>query len=849
MRKIFVILFISFFVTAESKVRNSNDAMNVAERFVCLQNEKSAARVKAANDIILAASLKKGTIFKSSVDNAEIYIFNVGDDSGFVIVSGDDDVTDVLGYADKGNFDADNMPDNMKLLLKGYSAQIEYIRSIPHLSINKADASNTIVYDCNAANFPSSVSPLLGDMEWGQGYPYNMYCPVIRDTVTWTGCVATAMAQTMKYWQWPDVGVGHNKYKSPDVSDSLYVDFSKTHYDWNNMTATYGKSSTDKQKTAVATLMYHCGVAADMQYGIKGSGADNLNMRNCMINNFKYDSLMNVSVSPFYQNYEWESMIKTELVNKRPVIYGGSNISNNILHAFVCDGYDNSYFHINWGWDGLDNGNYLLSSLIPPSIPGFEFSYNNWMSQNIAPAGKIKTHKQYFIYRGMLSTSVKSFKQGNYITLKMDTLVNMGLFNSFVGKVDIGLFDSHNAIVDSTLLFDFAPSHSFRYCSYIVHDDVNYKLSKQLSDGIYYLRPVFKPSDEKDWQFVRRANDNFNYLRLVVKSSNVKITTPEDYVDGMQLDSLTLRGTSLCKGYSGQFKVKLKNTGDDYESYAAILLVDKNDANKRTLFGRKLIYMPSGNSLNVEFNDTVKEDIGDYDAYFIYDKNNYPMAVREMRTLGTSLPVNVVEMANPKYVLTQSLSMPDTTNVHKDDIRLNPVHIKNVGAPYTGNVEGWIYDCSANKWICKFSKQPVSLSTGEETTVSLSGSATSVPNGNYRAFVIYDFLIDGYSQIVLPSSNEKFYVDFTLTDATSVTNAESSIQLYVSPEAKTINVSSDIPVYGLDIFDVTGKKVYACRQNGSRNFSIDYSRWNGGAYIIKLTTSKGVKTTKLLINR
>ena len=171
-----------------------------------------------------------------------------------------------MGYSDKGNFISSKLPESMITWLKCYSEQIEYLRN----NIAKAISnSSQIIYKCDTMSFPSSVEPLLGGIEWNQGSPYNMYCPVIRDTVTWTGCVATAMAQTIGYWKWPLHGYGSNQYKCTDVANDLSVNFSTTTYDWNNITEKYSTSSTDAQNKAVGTLMYHCGVAMGMQYGTK----------------------------------------------------------------------------------------------------------------------------------------------------------------------------------------------------------------------------------------------------------------------------------------------------------------------------------------------------------------------------------------------------------------------------------------------------------------------------------------------------------------------------------------------------------------------------------------------------
>lgn len=193
------------------------------------------------------------------------------------------------------------------------------------------------------------------------------------------GCVATAMAQVMKYWNWPDTGVGQHGYDSY-IYGELSANFGATAYDWANMPTTLTSSSSAVQVNAVATLMYHCGVAVEMGYGVEGSGIgggimynnsfDAPSPVNALRTYFKYSpASTNVRRTDFTSD-EWAALIKNEIDHRRPVLYSGIGLLAG--HEFVCDGYDTTgYFHFNWGWSGAADGYFTFSSLNPS---GMDFS-------------------------------------------------------------------------------------------------------------------------------------------------------------------------------------------------------------------------------------------------------------------------------------------------------------------------------------------------------------------------------------------------------------------------------------------------------------------------------------------
>ena len=160
-----------------------------------------------------------------------------------------------------------------------------------------------------------------------------------------------------------------------------------------------------------------------------------------------------------------------------------------------------------------------------------------------------------------------------------------------------------------------------------------------------------------------------------------------------------MKGTSLCQGYRATFNVKISNSGSDYHSYMGVLFVNKSDNSKRYLMGKKSVYVRANETRSITFEDSVTANIGDYNAYLVYDASNNPLEMFEMYSLGNALSLDVTNLTQPKFVLTKSLAVVGSENVHKDDIHLNDVHIKNVGAPFSGNVYVAVYDWNAKKWV------------------------------------------------------------------------------------------------------------------------------------------------------
>lgn len=299
-----------------------------------------------------------------------IYLFVDTGGRGFVMLAADDRSLPVLGYSLRNNFVADSMPVHVHDWVKDYDDQIQWLIDN---NIEKTNEINAQWKDLEnerrqlPAAYPTSKGPLV-QTKWNQSSPYNNQCPYDGSTRSVTGCVATATAQIMKYHGWPTIGMGSHSYTWNSKSQS--ADFGNTTYQWSNMTNTYSSSSSSKAKDAVATLMYHIGVAVEMDYGANSSGAydvatnfDKAASVNALRKYFKYKQ---TATSVYRENYSdkgWKDILKNEIDNSRPIQYSGFGSGG---HSFVCDGYDiDEKFHFNWGWGGSYDGNFAIGALNP----------------------------------------------------------------------------------------------------------------------------------------------------------------------------------------------------------------------------------------------------------------------------------------------------------------------------------------------------------------------------------------------------------------------------------------------------------------------------------------------------
>ena len=334
-------------------------------------------------------------VYTASKDQVPVYyVFNQTGAKGFVIVSGDDAVLPVLAYSSESIYDPENLPPAMERLLQWYYDQIVYMRENQVAPEQKTvDAWAFYSQPRLPSKGIAAVAALL-TTTWDQGCNYNAQCPYDASAGSYlcyrcpTGCGATAQAQIMKYHAFPTQGTGSHTYTHATYG-SLSANFATTTYNWSSM-----PNNVSSANAAVATLMFHVGVAVEMNYDAAGSGSYITDHRAAFVNYFNYKSTAAAVGKSSYTNTQWAALIKGDLDNSLPVFYTGFDQTGSGGHAWVVDGYQGNgtyteNFHINWGWGGYENGYFLLSDLTPSpgGIGGgsYDFNYNNAAIVHIEP--------------------------------------------------------------------------------------------------------------------------------------------------------------------------------------------------------------------------------------------------------------------------------------------------------------------------------------------------------------------------------------------------------------------------------------------------------------------------------
>lgn len=301
-----------------------------------------------------------------------LYVFTPEDGDGYAIISGETIDIPVLGYSDSAEWMSDSIPDGMQYWLDEYTRQLAFLRALP-------EGPSALARKVPA--YQPEISPLIKS-KWNQGTPYNNLCPVDQKTQARcvTGCVATAMAQMMYYHRWPQFGVGSHSYECQ--GQTLTAEFGKTAYQWDKMKNTY--QGNDDVNNAVATLMFHCGVAVEMDYTSSESSA--WVSASILQQYFNYASTARDVSHDALGDSLFEAALYAELKANRPVLFSGSRANYTGGHEFICDGYRNGYFHFNLGWGGYRDNYFRLGYILPAST-SYNFSYNQYAICGIQKPG------------------------------------------------------------------------------------------------------------------------------------------------------------------------------------------------------------------------------------------------------------------------------------------------------------------------------------------------------------------------------------------------------------------------------------------------------------------------------
>ena len=439
------------------------------------------------------AKAKSRTATTASPSDA-YYVFN-NDAGGFVIIAGDDAVTPVLGYTSTGSFDAENLPDGLKDLLKSYERQI-------------AALGDNYVANQTATRAAFTGEKLLKTAEWNQMAPFNKYTP--NNYVT--GCVATAGAIVMKHHGYPAKGTGSHSYTLN--GKTLSANFEHT-YDWASMPAKYD-GTNDAAFDGVARLMADLGVAVEMQYDKDGSGAYIGNLVTALQKYYGYSKLSHLMAIEDVGAEAWNGRLREEIDANRPVLYAASDPARG-GHAFVIDGYKDESFSVNWGWGGYCDGFYKIGALNPESVgkpTGDKYNVGQSAVFGMQPSdGTEKVSGMGFLTNvgelQMLNMNITDVKKGQNGVIFSAPIGNTG-DQPYTGEAAVALMNAkgemREIVSSSSQTFNnlssgpYYPSLSFSFVSTVDAEPGD------------YLAIVAKEKGSSE--YIELYNQNFERLRL-----------------------------------------------------------------------------------------------------------------------------------------------------------------------------------------------------------------------------------------------------------------------------------------------------------------------------------------------
>ena len=419
------------------------------------------------------------------------YVFN-NDAGGFVIIAGDDAVTPVLGYTSTGSFDAENLPDGLKDLLKSYERQI-------------AALGDNYAANQTATRAGFTGEKLLNTAKWNQSNPFNKYTP--NNYVT--GCVATAGAIVMKHHGYPAKGTGSHSYtwNGQDLTANFEHD-----YDWANMPTKYTVGN-DEAFDGVARLMSDLGVAVEMQYAKNGSGAYIGDMISALQTYFGYSKLTYLASIDDMEAEAWNAKLRGEIDANRPILYSASDASAG-GHSFIIDGYKDESFSVNWGWGGYCNGFYQIGALNPESAgkpTGDKYNLGQTAVIGLQPSdGTEKVSTMGFLkFAGQLQAlnmNVTDVKKGQRGAIFSVPLGNTG-DHSFTGEVVVALMNAKGEMREIVTskpfkLTDFAPGYYNSSLSFSIESKVDAEPGDYLAimakeDGSEEYIELYDPTFER----------------------------------------------------------------------------------------------------------------------------------------------------------------------------------------------------------------------------------------------------------------------------------------------------------------------------------------------------------------
>lgn len=753
-------------------------------------------------------------------------VYVVNNAEGFVVLAADDVAPAVLGYSDNGSFEPGNIPSNMQAWLDDYSA---YIAS--------AATAGTRVVAAPADPSLTDIAPLVRT-RWNQGAPYYNLCPTVDGLRTYTGCVATAIAQVLKTYEHPTTGTGTNSYTWNN--QTLSFDFGATTFQWDKMTDTYDSSSSPEACQAVAELMYACGIACYMNYGTGGSGANGVNLSAGLIRYLGYDASLQYISRDYFTLPVWSRMLHDELSKGHPLYYDGANGA--VGHAFVIDGYraSDGFFHVNWGWGGMSDGYFSIVTLDPDAqgIGGSTEGYYLGQSAifNLKPAEEGSELALQFIAENILPEETSAPRND---AIYLGGGANSGFYNTTLGTVEVEVG------VELT-----APGLEPQYAFYPETVELNYGygfsaypiVCEDIPTGTFTGRPVVR-CEGKIVPFLIPVGQT---TKFTVVSTDESVTFTPNLTEKAQLELVELKSLAPCfRGKTCFVEATVHNAGAEY--YGTLNAYFLNTKGNSTTLGAGVVdILPNGDAtIRVQGTLPAMTPLGTCHLRLTDDEGNI---------IGQDVPVTLEKVPDgtPDPSI-RTVSFPGATGSGTDTdpyiVDASAVRVDADlyvgGGFFTSDIRAYIFAENASG-SSLFMQAPYVACWGTETqTLNFSGDLSGSLSENVMYALVFLYR-NGREYNFMENAPTPCFKTGGTSGIEQVATA--AYGLFPNPALSDVTLTAPGAISGAEVFDLTGSlRQHILFGDNEGRVGMDVSQLAAGQYVVRLTTADGdVRTMRLI---
>ncbi|MBO4754821.1 MAG: C10 family peptidase [Bacteroidales bacterium] len=730
---IFTLLAISTGILSAEN-RSFDEAQALAQQFLS-QHSGQQVEINTMRRVARNGSSAEATI-------QPYYAFNDIRNDAFVIVSATTLTRPILAYG-AGQMPtevSDEMPDGLQWWLDAIGKRTAYLEQYPEAAETEAQVKATT----------QAVAPILGGIAWDQTGAYSRLTPTISGQHCPTGCAATAMGQIIRYYKQPTQGSGshsytwHYKENGSMRSKTLSVNFEEQTYDYSLMPLTFNRNyqGTAAEQEEVSKLLYHCGVATNMTYGIDGSGTTSPYLDRAFVENFSYNSFTTTILRENYTYEEWVAIMQDELRAGRPVLYtGNSYIEEDSGHAFILEGFDNDgLYYVNWGWNGNFNAYYDIAVLNPDGVGVGAMRMDDGFCEsqsavvNITPNEGEGTFRTALIGSGdcKFSSNKSSTTKGSSISLTIRSIFNYSGIKA-KGNLGLAIMQQGNVINRkklSSLEIDGIDENG--YTSGLSFT-APYTIPNDLADGTYQAYLYYQPDGSDVWDYIRFPRTaNETYLQFEVTGNSVAISRPKVNRKISAADWSFDDPSVTVSTRTEIITATVTNNGDETVSghfHLQLTSPDKAITDKAE-DATDCVTLAPGQSTQVSFVYRFTQE-GQWTSTLYFRPWNVSATASSVEGSKRTFDVEADLQAGATFIVNDALTITsgsDDGKIYRNSPITATLKVTNMGSDYEGTFSIWLYTKNSN---------PTSL-----TPVAKYECPTSVKGDKQMHTVTLNFQLD-----------------------------------------------------------------------------------------------------------